>query len=253
MRSYALLDGSLLRYHDLPGSGAPLVFLHGLGCASSCDYPGVAAEAALRGRRMLLLDLLGYGFSDRPEPFGYGVEDHAAALAAFLDGLALGPVDLYGHSMGGSIAIALAAGHPRLVARLVVSEPNLEPGGGLFSGPIAHQAEADYLARGHAETVRRTREQGDLAWSGSLAVASALAVHRGASSLVRGSSPSWLAQLAGLSVPRTALVGARSLPDPDVEKLARAGVPVRVVPDAGHSMAGDNPAGLAEALAGALP
>ncbi|WP_204376858.1 hypothetical protein [Aquitalea pelogenes] len=51
-----------LRYHDLPGSGVPLLFVHGLGCAASSDFPRVAADPALAGRRRLLLDLLGAGF-----------------------------------------------------------------------------------------------------------------------------------------------------------------------------------------------
>ncbi|UCF10872.1 MAG: hypothetical protein JSW65_04110 [Candidatus Bipolaricaulota bacterium] len=50
-----------LRYIDLPGDGAPVVFLHGLGSASSSDFPHIAADPALRGRRSLLVDLLGFG------------------------------------------------------------------------------------------------------------------------------------------------------------------------------------------------
>ena len=39
-----------LRFHDLPGEAPPLLFVHGLGCASSCDYPRVAADPALAAR-----------------------------------------------------------------------------------------------------------------------------------------------------------------------------------------------------------
>ena len=70
-------DAAHLRFHDLPGAGAPIVFLHGLGCACSCDCPRIAAEPALAGRRSLLLDLLGFGLSDRLSSFGYTVEEHA--------------------------------------------------------------------------------------------------------------------------------------------------------------------------------
>ncbi len=253
MRTFAVDGGSLLRFHDLPGRGPPLLFVHGLGCASSCDYPAVAADPALSGRRMLLVDLLGSGFSDRPEDFGYAVEDHARTLAALIDGLRLSPVDLFGHSMGGSVAIALAALGKGRVARLVVGEPNLVAGGGAFSRPIAAQDEASYLAHGHAEAVRHSRARGDRVWAGSLLTSAPLAVHRGAASLVRGSSPSWLEQLATLAIPRTALYGARSLPDPDAARIERTGVALRVVPDAGHSMAWENPSGLASAIAAALP
>ncbi len=252
MRAFRLHDGSHIRYHDLPGPGRPLLFVHGLGCASSCDYPLVAADPALAGRRRLLVDLPGFGFSDRPEPFGYAVGDHAGALAELIDGLGLAALDIFGHSMGGAVAIELAALRPERVARLVVGEPNLVAGGGAFSRPIAAQAEARYLARGHAEAVASERAAGNDVWAGSLMVSSPLAVHRGATSLVRGRTPSWLELLASLAIQRAAIYGALSLPDPDASRLEAIGVPLVVVAGAGHSMAWENPAGLAQAIAAAL-
>jgi pimeloyl-ACP methyl ester carboxylesterase len=57
----------------------------------------------------------------------------------------------------------------------------------------------------------------------------------------------------GLSLPRTYIFGAQTLPHRH-EALLRAGrVPVAVVPDAGHGMTGENPAGFAQAVAEALP
>src|SRR5260370_14340777 len=58
-------QNAMLRFLDVPGSGTPLVFIHGLGCASSCDYPQVIADPALTGRRSILVDLLGSAYSDR--------------------------------------------------------------------------------------------------------------------------------------------------------------------------------------------
>lgn len=253
MRSFELAAWSCnLRFHDLPGRDPAILFVHGLGCASSCDYPRIAADPALAGRRMLLVDLLGFGFSDRPAEFGYAVEDHADALGALIAGLALPPVDLAGHSMGGSVAIVVAARNPGKVRRLVVSEPNLDAGGGPFSRPIAEQREADYVAHGHTEGVRKAIAEGHPTWAASLRVSSPLAVHRGAASLVRGGSPSWRELLETLPMPRTTVFGDRSLPDPDTERLPRSGVAVRIVPDAGHSMAFENPSGLAQALRDAL-
>lgn len=243
---------SSLRFHDLPGEDPPILFIHGLGCASSCDYPRVAADPALAGRRMLLVDLLGFGFSDRPEDFGYAVEDHADTVSALLEGLGLAAVDVFGHSMGGAVAIAVAARNRERVRRLVVSEPNLDPGGGPFSRPMAARPEADYVAGGHAESVRQAFADGHHIWAATLRAASPLAVHRGAVSLVRGGSPSWRELLETLPMPRTIVFGARSLPDPDTERLPRSGVSVRIVPDAGHSMAFENAFGLARVLRDAL-
>jgi pimeloyl-ACP methyl ester carboxylesterase len=135
------------------------------------------------------------------------------------------------------------------VEHLVLSEPNLDPGGGAFSRSIAEQAESRYAACGHAETIREAARAGNRTWAGSMSATASFAVHREAVSLVRGGSPSWRRQLLHLDTPRTVLFGANSLPDPDAESLSRSGVGVAIVPEAGHSMAWENPSGLARAIA----
>lgn len=251
MRTCLLDDGSHLHFHDLPGEGTPLLFIHGLGCASSCDYPGVADHPALRVRRRILLDLLGSGFSDRPEGFAYSVEAHAATVVALVGHLGLEALHVYGHSMGGAVAIEVAQTIASKVTTLVLSEPNLDPGGGLFSRGIAATSAADYLASGHAQVVREAAAAGNQVWAGSMRTSSPCAVHGGARSLVEGSDPTWRAQLLSLDMPRVVLFGEQSLPDPDYAALPGQGVAVAVVPNAGHSMAWDNPAGLAAAIASA--
>ncbi|WP_367870051.1 alpha/beta fold hydrolase [Streptomyces aureus] len=116
-----------IRWIELPGveDGPVRVFVHGLGCTSASDFAHIAAHPALGGGRALLVDLLGYGLSDRPADFDYRMESQAEAVAAVLDHLGLTGVDLVGHSMGGAVTIHLAAARPELVARLVVAEPNL--------------------------------------------------------------------------------------------------------------------------------
>ncbi len=249
MHSFRLSDGCVIRFHDLAGSGVPLVFLHGLGCASSCDYPAVVRSPSLDGRHAILVDLLGFGFSDRPIDFEYSVEAHSIAVCELLTGLDLPHFDLYGHSMGGSVAIAAAARLSGRVRNLILSEPNLDPGGGQFSRSIAAEPEQDYVLEGHARCVEDATAAGNLIWAGSMRVASALAIHRGAASLVRGSSPTWRSQLLNLATARTVLFGERSLPDDDFIALPRAGVPTSIVPAAGHSMAWESPPGLAVAIA----
>jgi pimeloyl-ACP methyl ester carboxylesterase len=236
-----------LRYQDLGGKGVPLLFVHGLGCASSADYPRVANEQVLTGRRMLLVDLLGSGCSDRPREFAYTVEAHAQSLVQLVEGLGFEAVDLFGHSAGGAVAIVTASLCNR-VRKLILSEPNLDPGGGLFSRQIAQQTEEAFVTEGHSKMVLQSQTEGNSNWARSLAASSPLAVHRFAVSLVRGSEPTWRAQLLSLSVPRTVIFGEHSLPDPDTVSLAAVGITVRIVPQAGHSLAWDNPSGLATAI-----
>lgn len=237
-----------LRYHDLGGEGIPLLFVHGLGCTGSYDYPAVAGNPYLAGRRRLLVDLLGSGYSDRPLDFSYSVEAHASTLFALVDALSLQSVDVYGHSMGGAIAIALAGLCGHRLRRLVLSEPNLDPGGGSFSKAIARYHEHEYVAHGHQETIQEALESGNHDWATSLAHSMPQAVHRSAVSLVEGSTPTWREQLAGLQAPSTVIFGAKSLPDPDVAQLGSLGIQVRIVPDCGHAMAWENPSGLAGAI-----
>jgi pimeloyl-ACP methyl ester carboxylesterase len=244
-----LSNGSVMRIHDLHGDGPPLVFLHGLGCASSCDYPQVAGDVALRGRHAILVDLLGHGFSDKPPSFQYSVAAHAETVVELFSLLGLSSVRLYGHSMGGSVAIAAAGLAAGRVSELVLSEPNLDAGIGRFSVSIAAQDESTYVQSGHARNVAEVCASGHLAWAGSMSVASALAVHRGAVSLVQGASPSWRVMLDSLVMRRTVLFGEHSLPNDDFVALPRSGIDVRMVKKAGHFMASENPSGLAQAIA----
>ncbi|WP_374351179.1 alpha/beta fold hydrolase [Chitinimonas sp.] len=229
-----------------------MLFIHGLGCAGSSDFPAVAADPALAGRRRLLVDLLGSGFSDRPGDFAYTMAAHAEVLLQWLDGLGIGEVDLFGHSMGGAVAIELAGRLGPRVRHVLLAEPNLDAGGGFVSRQIAGHSEAEYLAHGHDAMLRAARLQGAHAWAGSLAQCLPAALHRQSCALMAGGTPSWRSQLLALTVPRTLIVGAQSLPDADSESLALAGLPVRVLGDAGHAMACDNPAGLAQLIAEVL-
>jgi pimeloyl-ACP methyl ester carboxylesterase len=246
-----LIPGPLgvVRLHDLPGRGVPLVFVHGLGCASSCDYPAVVRDTALAGRRAVLIDLLGSGFSDRPRAFDYSIPSHARVVVEVILALDLPTLDLFGHSMGGAVAIEAGGMLVSRVKRLVLSEPNLDAGGGIVSRVVAAQTEDEYVADGHARAIREATASGNHIWAGSMAVTAPFAVHRAAVSLVAGGSPSWRRRLLGHPVHRTVIFGARSLPDPDTEALPPSGVDIAVVPEAGHSMAWENPAGLAAAIA----
>ncbi|PLK48926.1 alpha/beta fold hydrolase, partial [Klebsiella pneumoniae] len=137
---YSSVSGATLRWHDFPGDGLPVVFIHGLGCASSYDYPRIASDPALRERRKILIDLPGFGYSDKPRAFSYNIHEQALVLEQFLSHLRLQRFALFGHSMGGSIAIEAAGLLGERVTTLLVSEPNLFAGGGEYSRRIAAQS-----------------------------------------------------------------------------------------------------------------
>jgi pimeloyl-ACP methyl ester carboxylesterase len=67
MRAHLVADaGGFLRFLEIPGDEPPIVWLHGLLCASTAELAPVAVRQPLASRRSLLIDFLGYGFSDRP-------------------------------------------------------------------------------------------------------------------------------------------------------------------------------------------
>jgi pimeloyl-ACP methyl ester carboxylesterase len=201
---------------------------------------------------MLLVDLLGSGFSDHPANFGYTVDDHARTVAELVRHLSLDDLDLFGHSLGGSIAIVAAGLLEGRVRHLMLAEPNLWPGGGVFSRKIAEAAEDDYVTRGHEDLVLWSRAEGLGILAALLSISSPQGVHRAATSLVIGSNPTWGAQLLALTMSRTVIFGEASLPDADAERLPHDGVHVEIVQDAGHLMPWENPAGVALAIRRAL-
>ena len=116
-------------YHDV-GEGEPVLFLHGSG-------PGVSAMAnwrlALpdlsRSFRCVAPDSIGFGFSARPGDIRYDVEAWAKHATGFLDALGLETVSIVGNSLGGRIALGIAAAHPERVRRLILmGSPSLAMG-----------------------------------------------------------------------------------------------------------------------------
>lgn len=108
------------------GAGKPTVFLHGggPGCTSWTDYAPVVPLFAA-DRRVLLVDMLNYGFSDASPISGPRWTAHAQRIAAVLENLGVARADFICNSVGGSAAIALAADYPHLVRKMVItgSEP----------------------------------------------------------------------------------------------------------------------------------
>ncbi|WP_292599852.1 alpha/beta hydrolase [Mesorhizobium sp.] len=237
---------------EIDGGGTPLIMIHGLGCASSYEYPDVALSPALRERHVILIDLLGFGYSDHPVDFGYRMEDHAEVVAQFIEAVSLDRIDLYGHSMGGSVAVEVAHRLQSRIGNLVLSEANLDSGGGQFSRNIAASNEADYVRHVHVETVADALAAGNCDWAATMRLCSPLAVHRGARSLVEGVEPSWRDRFYQHPAHRAFIFGERSLPDPDVAVLGARGIQVLIVKNSGHSMGLENPTELASAIAEAI-
>jgi 3-oxoadipate enol-lactonase len=99
------------------GDGFPLLLIQGLGWAKWASQEQWADYA--RRRRVLAFDNRGTGLSDKP-PGPYSMELLADDAASVLDERGIGQADVYGHSMGGYIALTLALRRPELVRSLVL-------------------------------------------------------------------------------------------------------------------------------------
>lgn len=103
------------------GSGAPVVLVHGSG-------PGVSAYANWRltiptlAERLdvYALDMVGFGFTERPARIDYNLKTWTDQLIGFLDALGLDKASVVGNSFGGAIALQAATQHPDRVDRLVL-------------------------------------------------------------------------------------------------------------------------------------
>jgi pimeloyl-ACP methyl ester carboxylesterase len=250
MKQYLIKNsGYAVRYQALPGVEPPLVFLHGLGCASSFEYCAVMAQPALLGRRALLIDLLGAGYSDQPRDFGYTVEEHAAYLNDMLRSLDLQQIVLFGHSLGGAVAICLAGLLQERLFSLILTESNLDPSHGrAVSHKIGTQSSEVFLSHGYTDLLTLAQKRNPL-WGAALAHWLPQAVWRISRSAIQSGSPSWREQLYDLAKPKAYLFGERTLPSTDVDALREHGVRVEIIPNAGHSMALENPAALASTIA----
>lgn len=100
------------------GEGPPLVVVHGV--ASRAADAALIYRDLMRTRRVYALDLLGYGESDRPRDSDYSVTTQAEIVRGFMDAAGVREVDVMGVSMGGWIALKVAADHPERVRRLVL-------------------------------------------------------------------------------------------------------------------------------------
>lgn len=244
-------QGSRIRWTETPGAEPARVYVHGLGAASTVYHAHIAARPELAGRRSLFVDLPGHGISDRPADFGYTLEEHAHALAQVLETAGITGAEIVAHSMGGAVAIVLAHHRSDLVARLVLTEANLDPHPPVTagsSGIASYEEEAFVHGGGHARVLERV----DPSWAATMRLADPLALHRSATALVAATRPTMRRMLmAATSVDRVYLQGGLSGELPGEDGLVASGVRVVSVPDAGHNVMLEAPEAFAAVVSGA--
>jgi pimeloyl-ACP methyl ester carboxylesterase len=119
--TYADVNGVNL-YYETHGSGRPMILLHG-GLGSG-EMFGPILPALAADHLVILPDLQGHGRTadiDRPIDVRLMADD----IAALIDHLGLDRPDVVGYSLGGGVALFLAARHPEKVGRLVMASAHV--------------------------------------------------------------------------------------------------------------------------------
>jgi pimeloyl-ACP methyl ester carboxylesterase len=114
--------GVRLHVRRTPGPAeTTAVYVHGLG-GSATNWTDLAGQLSGHANG-IAVDLPGFGRSEPVPGYDYALTTHARVLSDFLAGLDLGPVHLFGNSMGGAIAMLYAAAHPERVRTLTLVSP----------------------------------------------------------------------------------------------------------------------------------
>jgi esterase len=258
-----------MRFHYLDWGTAglpPVVFLHGGGLnAHTWD---LVCAALRHERHCLALDQRGHGESEWSPEMDYSTERHVGDLQAFLDALGLRRFVLVGMSLGGANALAWAGKHSGRLAGLVLVDigPETRSDGARKIAAFTSDATPldsveQFIDRALAFNPRRNREllrrsllhnlrrmpDGRFMWKYDQR-------HRGKvdpGAQARRRELLWSA-VEGVECPTLVVRGAQSdvFHDEDAERLAgrlSRGRWVRIE-GAGHTVQGDNPAGLLASL-----
>ena len=265
------VNGLDLHYIDWGGAAAvPAVSLHGFALnAHSWDEVAPALSDLLH---WYALDQRGHGLSARaPELADYSRDHMAGDVAAFIDSLGLDRPVVVGHSMGGMNAMTFAAAHPGALRALVLVDvgPEVSVDGAaqvrqFVAGPYEMDSLDDWVEHTHKYYPFRSKER----------IRARLAVslretadgrqakqfderfrQAGFRGVAESRTDIW-ESARGIAVPTLLLHGGKSpvLKREQAEQFAAAVDHVRLVtiPDAGHSVAGDQPEAFERAVRGFL-
>src|SRR5215831_6209143 len=131
--TYAPVNGLQL-YYEIRGNGRPLVLLHGGLMTIDLNF-GPLLEPLAASRQVIAVELQGHGHTaDTGRPMT--IEALAGDVVALLDHLGIAEADLFGFSLGGLVAYAVALGAPTRVGKLIVASADAHRPPGRESAPL---------------------------------------------------------------------------------------------------------------------
>ena len=250
------------------GAGEPVVFLHGFPTSSHLWSEVVPLLGG--GRRLVVVDLLGFGRSDRPMGRDVSICGHGERTVALLDALGINYACVVGHDIGGGVAQWMAVHAPTRVSRMCLVNsvgfdewPSRDVKLARVTLPLTRYLPPLWvlsvlrtdLLRGYADTTRGAHsvEQYVRPFA-STEGRDALFAHMGA--LNARDTMGFAARLKDIVAPTAIIAGAHDpfLPVTIGERLrdAIAGATLDVLPDARHFLPEESPERVAAAITALL-
>lgn len=119
-------NGHRISYDDYGAGERPLILIHGL-LMNRRMFDRLGPEMAARGNRVITVDLLGHGRSDRPSDMSqYSMTFFARQVEALMDHLGLDQAVVGGTSLGANTTLELAFLEPKRVRAMMVEMPVLD-------------------------------------------------------------------------------------------------------------------------------
>jgi pimeloyl-ACP methyl ester carboxylesterase len=101
----------------------PLVFIHGVGAGASSFMWRKNFDDLAKDFRVYAIDLLGFGFSDKPAAASYSADLYVELITDFIREVSGYPVNVIASSLGAAYAIRVADEHPELIKSMILNAP----------------------------------------------------------------------------------------------------------------------------------
>ncbi len=114
------VDGARVHYQEFGDATKPaMILIHGY-TASVYVWKTVAPMIAEAGFHVIAVDLLGFGYSEKPSWFDYSIQSQARMISRFMNRLGIGKATIVGSSYGGAVALNLTLDNAESVEKLVL-------------------------------------------------------------------------------------------------------------------------------------
>ena len=121
---FITVDNKKVHYLE-QGEGKPVILIHGFLYNTVMWKKNI--EALAKNFKVYVIDLWGWGYSERLKELNYSFELYGKQVVGFMDALKIPKASLVGQSMGGGISVYVAAHFPDRVDRLILVDPAVIP------------------------------------------------------------------------------------------------------------------------------